>query len=229
MRTTASWPGHGRLVAGNVIGHFRQRLRVDAGQRRRISGVSGELLEQLEVGEAQADRLDLGEHLMRSGLGDRLGRIERKLVRADQLDGALRCGISVMSSPHSRFRAVRAGDTSASSAAELRLLAPGCNSRPAASKKSFFAATDAKGCLRPGAEIAEPALALQNGMGIHDVGAPSGRLARAASTRSRSKESTNFCPGAFISVPAMTGKLRRRRARRHRRGSCSFWSLTPGV
>ena len=80
----------GRRVARHVIRHFRQRLCVEPGQDFGLTTVRGELLEQLEIGEAQTDRLDLGEHLMRSRIGDRLGRVELELVGADQLDGAFR-------------------------------------------------------------------------------------------------------------------------------------------
>ena len=50
---------NGRRIARHVIRHFRQRLRVEAGQHDGLTAVLGELLEQLEIGEAQADRLDL--------------------------------------------------------------------------------------------------------------------------------------------------------------------------
>ena len=81
--------GHGRFVAGDVMRHLRQRLRVDAAGDRRFAGVAGELLEQLEVGEAQADDLDSAEHLVRAGREDRLRFVKLQLVRPDQLHGSL--------------------------------------------------------------------------------------------------------------------------------------------
>ena len=48
-----------------------------------------ELLEQLEVGEAEAHALDLSEDLVRAGAADFLGGVKLKLAGADELNGVL--------------------------------------------------------------------------------------------------------------------------------------------
>ena len=136
--------GNGRRIAGNVVRHLGQGLRRQAVEHARLAAVPGELLEQLEIGEAQADRLDLGEHLVRARLDDRLGRIEFELVGTDQLDGALRVWNVVHGGPfHSRLARTCCGEAAASIAASF-VSSPGRNVRPTAAKNSFLAATDAK-------------------------------------------------------------------------------------
>ena len=136
--------GNGRRIARHVVRHLRQRLRVETGQHVGFPAVLGELLEQFEIGEAQADRLDSRQHLMRSRVGDRFGGIEFELVGSDQLDGALRVRNVVHGEPLIPVGPTRCfGETSASSAPSFSS-APGRKARPAATKNSFFAATDEK-------------------------------------------------------------------------------------
>ena len=75
-----------RDVAGNLLEHLARQAADDLALAR----VVGELLEQLEVGEAQAHGLDLGQHLVRPRWVHALGAIERQLARSDKLDGELR-------------------------------------------------------------------------------------------------------------------------------------------
>jgi len=64
--------------------------------------VPGKLFEQLQIGETQADNLDLPQNLMGTRLEHRLGFVDLQLVRSDQLHRTLfsrngcRCHIKSM-------------------------------------------------------------------------------------------------------------------------------------
>ena len=50
-----------------------------------LAGVVGELLQEFQVGEAQAHGLDFDQDLVRAGLEDFLLRVQYQLARPDQL------------------------------------------------------------------------------------------------------------------------------------------------
>ena len=81
--------GHNGFLAGDIMGHLRERGGVNAGGDFGFAGVAGKLFEQFQIGKAQAANFDLTERLMRARLEDRLGFVHAQLVRSDQLHSAL--------------------------------------------------------------------------------------------------------------------------------------------
>jgi len=81
--------GNGRFVTGNIVRHFQQRVLIHARFHLGFADVTGELLEQFQVGETQADNFDAPENLVGTGLEHLFVFIEGQLIGADQLDGPL--------------------------------------------------------------------------------------------------------------------------------------------
>ncbi len=69
-----------------------EQLRRDAADDRALARVLVELLEQLQIGEAQAHGLDLHQDLVRPGPWHWLRGVEFQRAGTDELDGVLGFG-----------------------------------------------------------------------------------------------------------------------------------------
>ena len=87
---------HGRQLAGHVARDLLEHLRGDARHDLPLAGVGRELVQQLEVREAQTNCLDLDHDLMGAGLRHVLAAVEHETSGSDQLDGTLGVRESVL-------------------------------------------------------------------------------------------------------------------------------------
>jgi hypothetical protein len=87
--TGAFVPRHRGPVARDVAGVLGERGRVQARQHLALPRMRGEGMQQLGVGEADPDRLDLHDELCRAGHGHGLGPVVDQQPGADDLDRVL--------------------------------------------------------------------------------------------------------------------------------------------
>ena len=128
--------------------HFLERCRVYAGDDYGFSGMRGELLEQLQVGETQTNDLDPAEDLVRARLEDGLGFVNQQPVGSNQLNRALtfRNDGCVHGFPQRiNFRIWSA--VASTFSPRNRTSFSGVKSRPKVSKKTLRAGTDANAFL----------------------------------------------------------------------------------